>query len=224
MTSLNALYKKLDYSFKQPTHLKTALTHRSYSASNNERLEFLGDSLLNLIVAQALYEQYPKATEGELSRLRAYLVQEDSLAEIAKQIDLGPFLQLGMGELKTGGAERVSILADALEAIIAAIFLDSHFEVCQQFVLKIFHEKLNNPSLQTNTRDPKTALQEYLQSRKQTLPVYEIIETSGESHQQMFTIRCSVKSLNKETIGTSTSRRKAEQIAAKAFLVELNQA
>lgn len=224
MSSLNSLYEKLGYTFNQVNYLKTALTHRSYSSSNNERLEFLGDSLLNLIIANALYEQYSKAAEGELSRLRAYLVQEDSLAEIAKQIGIGQFLQLGMGELKTGGTERSSILADALEAIIAAIFLDSNFDTCQKFVLKVFREKLHNLSLKGNTRDPKTTLQEYLQSRKQSLPDYEIIETKGESHQQTFTIRCSVESLQKETIGTSTSRRKAEQEAAKTFLIQLGQA
>lgn len=224
MSSLNTLYKKIGYTFKEPNHLKMALTHRSYSSSNNERLEFLGDSLLNLIIANALYKHYSKAKEGELSRLRAYLVQEDSLSEIAQQLNIGPFLQLGMGELKTGGAERPSILADALEAIVAAIFLDSNFDTCQQFVLSIFHEKLHSLSSKKNTRDAKTTLQEYLQSRKQTLPVYEIVETTGESHQQTFTIRCSVKSLKKETIGTSTSRRKAEQEAAKVFLIELGQA
>jgi ribonuclease-3 len=224
MSSLNTLYKKLGYTFKQSNHLKMALTHRSYSSSNNERLEFLGDSLLNLIIANALYEHYPKAKEGELSRLRAHLVQEDSLSEIAQQLNIGHFLQLGMGELKTGGSERPSILADTVEAIIAAIFLDSNFEACQQFVLNIFHEKLHSLSSKKNTRDAKTTLQEYLQSRKQALPVYEIVETNGESHQQTFTIRCSVTSLKKETVGTSTSRRKAEQEAAKAFLSELGQA
>ena len=221
MASLETLYKKLGYTFKQSAHIKAALTHRSYSANNNERLEFLGDSLLNLIIANALYERYPTASEGELSRLRAYLVQEDSLADLAKKIDIGLFLQLGLGELKTGGAQRASALADALEAIIAAIFLDSHFDMCQQFVLKIFHEKLTHTSLKVNMRDSKTTLQEYLQSRKHSLPIYEIIHTEGESHQQTFTIRCFVKDIKKETIAKSTSRRKAEQEAAKLLLDEL---
>lgn len=221
MASFESLYKKLGYAFKQETHIKAALTHRSYSANNNERLEFLGDSLLNFIIAHALYERYPTASEGELSRLRAHLVQEDSLADLAKKIGIGPFLQLGMGELKTGGAERASLLADALEAIIAAIFLDSHFDIAQQFVLNIFHEKLTHTSLKINMRDSKTTLQEYLQSRKHSLPIYEIVHIAGESHQQIFTIRCFVKSLKKETIGKSTSRRKAEQEAAKLLLAEL---
>jgi ribonuclease-3 len=223
MKSLETLYKKLDYTFAQPNYLKAALTHRSYSSDNNERLEFLGDSLLNLIIAKELYERHAKASEGELSRLRAHLVQEDTLVELAKQLGLGIFLQLGLGELKSGGAERTSILADAIEAIIAAIFLDSNFDTCQQFVLRLFHEKLNSTSLKANTRDAKTTLQEYLQLRKQTLPKYEILDIKGEAHQQTFTIRCFVKSLGKETTGTHTSRRKAEQEAAKAFLIDLGQ-
>lgn len=215
------LYKILNYTFKQPNLLKTALTHRSYSADNNERLEFLGDSLLNLIIANALCTRHPKASEGELSRLRAHLVQEETLSDLAKKMELGSFLRLGLGELKSGGAERASMLADALEAIIAAIFLDSNFEICQQFVLYLFEEKLNNTSLNVNTKDAKTTLQEYLQLRKKALPIYEVINATGELHQQTFTIRCRIKGFKIETQGISSNRRKAEQEAAKAFLLEL---
>ncbi len=219
---LDNFYKHIGYTFKQPQLLKTALTHRSYSVTHNERLEFLGDSLLNCIIAHVLYQHYPEATEGELSRLRAYLVQEKTLAELARQIQLGSYLHLGLGELKTGGADRESLLADTLEALIAAIFLDSNFEIAQQFILSIFNDKLKSiSSINISTKDAKTTLQEYLQSHKRPLPVYEILSTTGEAHQQTFTIRCRVQSLGIETLGTSTNRKKAEQVAAKAFLEKL---
>lgn len=224
MSKLTPLYERLGYSFQKPALLETALTHRSYSANHNERLEFLGDSILNCVVAEALYRQHPAGTEGELSRLRSNLVQESSLFEIAKRLDLGCFLKLGYGESKSGGAERASILADAMEAIIAAIFLDSNFETAQQCVLRLLKNKLEKTSLESNIKDPKTKLQEYLQSKKYQLPTYEVISTEGDLHEQIFTIRCQVKGLKKETFGTSTNRRKAEQMAALDFLKHLKQA
>lgn len=219
---LQKLCEKLNYTFTQPVLLKTALTHRSHSATHNERLEFLGDSILNFVIAEALCTRHAKASEGELSRLRSHLVQGSTLAEIAKTVDLGHFLKLGFGELKTGGTERESTLADALEAIIAAIFLDSNFDTCKQFILHLFKDRLENASL-TNTKDPKTKLQEYLQYHKHTLPIYELITTEGELHNQTFKIRCKIKGSKEETFGISTNRRKAEQEAAKAFLKKLGQ-
>lgn len=221
--TLETLYDKLGYTFKKPDLLKLALTHRSYSVANNERLEFLGDSILDFVIAEVLYHHFPEGSEGELSRLRAYLVQAETLTEIARHLELGSFLQLGYGESKTGGASRDSILADSVESIIAAIFLDSNFEIARQFVLALFHEKLQHISLQTNTKDSKTQLQEYLQAQKYPLPTYDVVATEGEHHQQTFKIRCRITGLKFETYGTSTSRRKAEQIAAEAFLKKMIQ-
>lgn len=217
------LCDKLGYIFQKFSLLETALTHRSHSATNNERLEFLGDSILSFVMTHALYHRYPKATEGELSRLRSHLVREEALFEIAKNLNLGNFLKLGLGELKTGGANRASTLADAMEAIIAAIFLDSNLESAQACVLRLFKEKLDKTSLSFNIKDPKTKLQEYLQSKKQALPVYEVVSAEGDLHQQTFKISCQVKGYKKETFGISTNRRKAEQAAALAFLQYLKQ-
>lgn len=216
------LSETLGYQFQDPSLLTMALTHRSHSASHNERLEFLGDSILNFIIAEALYHRYPKAAEGELSRLRSHLVKGEMLAEIAKKLNLSQFLKLGYGEHKTGGSERESTLADALEAIIAAIFLDrKSIEICRQFVLSLFQDELEKTSLAFNIKDSKTKLQEYLQSRKHPLPIYEIVSTEGDLHQQTFKIRCTVKGIKTETFGISNNRRKAEQIAAQAFLKHL---
>ncbi len=223
MKNFEKLYHSLGYIFQKPALLETALTHRSYSANNNERLEFLGDSLLNCMIAEALYHQFPNVAEGELSRLRSRLVKENTLAEIAKPLNLGPFLKLGYGELKSGGAERASLLADALEAIVAAIFLDSqhNFDIAKQCVLHLFKQELENTSLSSNSKDAKTQLQEYLQSRKLPLPTYEIIATEGELHEQTFTIRCKLQGRKEETLGISTNRKKAEQLAASEFLKKL---
>lgn len=219
--SLQACYSILNYTFQKPALLEIALSHRSYSSTHNERLEFLGDSLLNFIIAEALYTQHPNATEGELSRLRSKLVQGETLAEIAKALNLGQFLKLGHGELKSGGAERISTLADVVEAIIAAIFLDSSMETCKTFVLQLFDDRLKKTALMSNTKDPKTQLQEYLQERKSSLPLYEVVSTEGEHHQQTFTVSCTVflsKNSKKTLLGISSNRRKAEQIAAQQFL------
>lgn len=212
------LYPKLGHVFQNPALLDTALTHRSHSANHNERLEFLGDAILNCVIAEALYYRYEKAPEGDLSRLRSCLVQEEALCDIAKTLNLGRFLKLGYGELKTGGNERPSILADALEAIIAAIFLDSNLETSKQCILRLFHDKLTDISLSINNKDSKTQLQEYLQSRKLGLPCYEIIESTGALHQQTFKVCCTVKGLKEHAFGISTNRRKAEQAAATDFL------
>lgn len=211
----------LDYRFKNPVLRRTALTHRSYSADHNERLEFLGDSLLNCIIAEALYIQYPQAAEGELSRLRARFVKEETLADIARQMQLGTELKLGVGELRSGGADRDSLLADAFEALIAAIFLDSDILQCKHYVLQCFEAKFHDKTLLNNTKDAKTQLQEYLQLNRKSLPIYEIIAADGKHHEQQFTIRCRVPGFTHETFATSSNRRKAEQIAAQDFLVAL---
>ncbi len=215
---IKQLETALGYQFKQSARLKEALTHRSASAKNNERQEFLGDSILNFVIAEALFKQYPKSSEGDLSRLRASLVNKDGLFQVSTQLKLGDFLYLGSGELKSGGYRRNSILADAVEAIFGAIYLDSDFETCKSIILKLYHELLENVPDADELKDPKTRLQELLQSRKHSLPGYEVINVSGQAHNQQFTVSCQVEKLKLQTEGTSTSRRKAEQRAARAMI------
>lgn len=217
MRSIDSLMRKLGYEFKNVDLLQTALTHRSVRGQNNERLEFLGDSLLNFIVAEQLYRSFSSAREGELSRLRASLVQGETLAEIAQELELGDFLRLGPGELKSGGFNRKSILADAFEAIIGAIYLDSTFEVCREKLLKWFDSRIKELHLAIQ-KDPKTRLQEYLQSKHLPLPQYEILSIEGEAHAQLFHIECRVLGLPHVTESKGPSRRKAEQLAAEKYL------
>jgi ribonuclease-3 len=214
------LQRKLHYNFKNEQLLTMALSHRSSSSPNNERLEFLGDSLLNCIIAEALFHKFPQATEGELSRMRANLVKQESLAMIARDLELGEHIRLGMGELKSGGWRRDSILADAVEAIIAAIYLDADFLVCQTTILTWFENKLSNITKVVDDKDAKTKLQEYLQARKLALPIYELLKTEGLEHNQIFYVRCRVLDLNGETEGHGQSRRHAEQMAAEKYLQE----
>jgi ribonuclease-3 len=212
------LSKKLSYQFFRIELLETALTHRSAGSPNNERLEYLGDSVLNFIIADALYNRFVKASEGELSRLRANLVNGDTLAGIARGMHLGDFLRLGPGELKSGGYRRDSILAGATEAVIGAVYLDGGFDSCRQLVTRIFHDILDNISLDTVIKDPKTRLQEYLQSKKLQLPVYNILSTSGRDHDQIFKVGCVIEGRSTPFIGEGGSRRKAEQDAAEKAL------
>ena len=216
--NIQRLCRRLGYEFKNQGLLTQALTHRSASAKNNERFEFLGDSLLSIVISHALFKQFPEESEGQLSRLRAYLVNGEMLALIATELKLGDFLHLGQGELKSGGFRRASILADALEAIFAAIFLDSGFDACQTIILKRYETRLNDPQLQNNLKDCKTQLQEHLQANKYPLPQYTLIEITGEEHEQVFHITCEVPALKLMSKGQSETRRKAEQIAAKALL------
>ena len=209
---------KLAYVFQDKLLLKQALTHRSAHACNNERLEFLGDAILSVVIASALYAQYPEKNEGSLSRLRACLVKEDRLAVIAKQIQLGDSLFLGQGELKSGGFRRASILADALEAVFGAIFLDGGFIAAEKVILSLYQPYLNDPNLLLNLVDAKTQLQEYLQAKKIALPEYALISISGDEHEQYFRVSCSLSSLKIQTEGSSDTRRRAEQIAAKEML------
>lgn len=218
---IDYLSKRLSYTFKERSLLVAALTHRSVRGHNNERLEFLGDSILNFIIAEGLFHRYPKAKEGELSRLRAMLVKGETLATLANEFFLGDYLRLGVGELKSGGAQRESILADALEAIIGAIYLDAGFEECKQRVLGWYESRLQALSPSKMLKDPKTRLQELLQAKKYPLPSYDILKIEGEAHEQTFYVVCHVEGFVKDTQGKGRSRRKAEQEAAKKFLMLL---
>ena len=206
----------IGYRFNQPALLARALTHRSYGAEHNERLEFLGDSVVNCAVALELYRKFPGLAEGELSRLRASLVSQPSLAEIAAAGGFGSRLRLGEGELKSGGAKRPSMLADALEAVIGAAFLDGGFDAAHGIVARLFSDALHKIDPQTSGKDAKTLLQEFLQSRRMALPRYSVIAVRGEAHEQLFEVECEVKELDIRCRGTGVSRRSAEQQAARA--------
>ncbi|WP_394200082.1 ribonuclease III [Shewanella waksmanii] len=211
------LCRVLGYEFSDVSLLDQALTHRSASSRHNERLEFLGDSILSIVISDALYHQFPKATEGDMSRMRATLVCGKMLAEVALEFKLGDYLKLGPGELKSGGFRRESILADTVEAIIGAIYLDSDIETCRQLVLKWYQSRLVSIK-PVNQKDPKTLLQEHLQGFKKPLPVYKVVNITGEAHAQTFTVECKVEELDKPVTGVANSRRKAEQIAAAEVL------
>lgn len=213
----NRLCQALGYDFKQQDHLITALTHRSAGTPNNERLEFLGDALLNCITAKILYERFPTAREGQLTRLRANLVKRDTLVKVAQHLELGNFLLLGEGEIKSGGERRTSTLADAVEAIIGAIYLDSDIKTCQAVILQLWQEPVSKLSLE-KIKDPKTRLQEFLQSKQQTLPIYRILSVNGTPHEQHFEVECRIAYLDKPIYGSGHSRRRAEQSAAAKVL------
>lgn len=218
---LERLCRRLDYQFEQFAYLKQALTHCSAGIDNYERFEFLGDSILSFVIAHKLFNQFPHQSEGHLSRLRSFLVRGEMLAEIAKEISLGDFLLLGQGELKSGGFRRASILADALEAVFAAVFLDGGIDAAEQVILKLFHSRLEDPNLNDCLKDAKTQLQEYLQAEKYTLPEYTLTKVEGEEHDQIFYITCVVEELGYITHGEGSNRRKAEQLAAKLMLKQL---
>ena len=212
---------KIEYNFKNHALLKLALSHCSSGQDNNERLEFLGDSILGFFVAEELYRRFPEGREGQLSRIRADLVQRSTLAEIARELELGSSLNLGSGELKSGGADRDSILADALEALISAIYLDAGLEICRTTVLAWFEKRLGNLDLDTQTKDAKTRLQEHLQAIKASLPEYDVLEVAGKDHQQTFAVLCRVDLLPDPVTGYGSTRREAEQEAADAILKAL---
>ncbi len=214
--------RQLDYRFADLHLLRQALTHRSAGGPNNERLEYLGDAVLGFVVADALYHQFPDASEGQLSRLRASLVKRDTLAKIAREFDLGAFLNLGAGELRSGGHARASILADGVEAIFAAIYLDGGYQAVREVILSIFTSRIEALNLDDHQKDPKTRLQELLQARRLGLPSYEVVDISGEPHQQNFRVLCRVAELQSEMEGSGSSRRKAEQDAAARLLSTLN--
>jgi len=205
----------LGHLFRDPALLRQALTHRSHSAPHNERLEFLGDAVLNCTIAALLYERFPHLAEGELSRLRASLVNQETLSRVATSLELGARLRLGEGELKSGGARRPSILADALEAVVGAIFLDGGFESAARAVAETFAPALQQLDPGTLGKDPKTQLQEYLQGRRLSLPQYNVVSVRGEAHEQQFQVECLVSELDIRTLGDGSSRRSAEQSAAR---------
>ncbi|CAA0087350.1 Ribonuclease 3 [Zhongshania aliphaticivorans] len=221
MKTPSELGLKIGYEFKDESLLAMAITHRSFSAVNNERIEFLGDSLLNMIIAEALYKRFPDMREGELSRVRALLVSGKTLAELATEFDLGAFLRLGAGEKNTGGHRRNSTLADAVEALIGGIYIESGFDVCRERVLAWFDSRLVTLNPDSSHKDAKTRLQEFLQARKLPLPDYQLINTEGADHQQTFVVSCAVPLLKSAVSARGSSRRKAEQAAAEKVLLAL---
>lgn len=218
---LKRLCRRIAYDFNNLAYLKQALTHCSAGNDNNERFEFLGDSILSFVIANALFERFPGEHEGKLSRLRSFLVKGDMLADIALELQLGDYLYLGQGELRSGGFRRASILADALEAVIAAVFLDGGIEASQALILRLYDTRLNDDALQNSLKDDKTQLQEFLQAGKKPLPSYQLVNVEGDEHDQVFHIDCSVPGLSIITKGVGPSRRKAEQQAARRMYLHL---
>jgi ribonuclease III len=213
---------KLEYVFSNQALCRQALSHKSAGAENNERLEFLGDAILNWVIAEAVYLKFPHASEGEMSRLRAQLVRQESLADIARTLKIGEHLILGSGELKSGGYRRDSILSDALEALVAAIYLDSEsMDACQRVVLAWFAGKLEKLSLDEESRDNKTLLQEWLQSRALSLPVYEVVEETGPDNARLFKVRCAIPTPRQSAVAEGGSKKQAEQKSAALVLAKL---
>jgi ribonuclease-3 len=223
MDSMIKLQKSLDYEFNDVTLLKRALTHRSVSNNNNERLEFLGDSVLGSIISRELFQRFPKIDEGQLSRLRSHLVRGETLAKLAKTIDLSDFLILGQGELKSGGFRRDSIQADTLEAIIGAIFIDSDYLITNRIVLKLYKALLDESNPEDSLKDFKTKLQEFLQKKGFILPNYELLKTTGQDHNAVFYVRCTLGEDNLCVEKYAKSIKRAEQACAESLLEKLTQ-
>ena len=213
--------RAIQHAFSEPRLLSRALTHRSFGADNNERLEFLGDSVLNCVVAQALLDRFPAATEGELSRLRANLVNQQALFEVALGLELGASLRLGEGEARTGGHRRPSILADAFEAVVGAVFIDAGYGAAAAFVLATLGPRLGAIDIHAPAKDPKTRLQEWLQARRHPLPRYVVVSITGEAHAQRFEVECTLEAPPLTTRGTGSSRRAAEQSSAEVAWLQL---
>jgi ribonuclease-3 len=216
------LYSRIGYTFLEPDNLTKALTHRSASSKHNERLEFLGDAILGMVIAKGLYQRFPKQPEGKLTRMRSSLVKGDTLAQVAREFNLGELLLLGPGELKSGGFRRDSILADTVEAIIGAIYLEAGMDKCEALVIQWFKERLDKLDPDAVSKDDKTRLQEYLQGHQHPLPLYEVTEIKGKSHDQTFYVECKVTGLENSILGSGNSRRRAEQQAAKLAFEKLN--
>ncbi len=223
LAKLGLLSKKLGHQYQFISLLQHALTHRSMGAKNNERLEFLGDSLVNFMIADVLFHQFNNLPEGDMSRVRAHLVKGDTLALIGREYNLSDYLVLGPGELKSGGFRRDSIIADAVEAIIASVYEDAGLDACRALVLRLYHKRLEVLDPKNIGKDPKTRLQEWLQSRNQPLPEYSIITVNGAAHAQEFTISCFVEKLNTKFEASASNRRKAEQKAAESALKALGE-
>lgn len=220
MSELTALQGRLGYQFQDDTLLRRALTHRSKGSDNNERLEFLGDSILGFIVAELLFQRFPDVAEGKLSRMRSSVVRKETLTMVARDLGIPDALNLGEGELKSGGFNRDSILSDAMEALIGAVFIDSGMDNTKKLVMLHFKQALDALTSSSVYKDPKSILQEYLQQRNLALPVYEILDIEGEPHRQVFKVACRVEGYDRPFIAAGTSRRSAEQSAAeKAFSV-----
>jgi len=215
------LQQRLQHNFSEPALLQRALTHRSFSADNNERLEFLGDSVLSLAVSTLLYQRLQSLPEGDLSRVRANLVKEGTLHQIALKLELSGLLRLGEGEAKSGGKQRPSILADAVEALIGAVYLDADYRTAERLVHRLYEGVDINPHMRAVQKDPKTALQEWLQGRRMKLPQYKVAEITGAAHLQTFEVACEIAELQLHANGTGASRRAAEQAAAAALLDQL---
>ncbi|MFT4058364.1 MAG: ribonuclease III [Legionella sp.] len=218
---LERLCRRINYQFKERSYLKQALTHCSMGSDNYERFEFLGDSILSFVIANELFHRFPLQSEGHLSRLRSFLVRGDMLVEIAKEINLGDFLYLGQGELKSGGFRRASILSDALEAVFAAVFFDGGINAAKEVILQLYRSRLDDPNLNDCLKDSKTRLQEYLQAKKMALPEYALFKVEGDEHEQMFYVTCTVAASELVTHGEGSNRRKAEQLAAQNMLEQL---
>jgi len=218
---LTALQDRLQHQFSNPALLGRAVTHRSFSADHNERLEFLGDAVLNLAVADLLYERLSNLPEGDLSRIRANLVKQDTLHQLATDLGLPDVIRLGEGEVRSGGSRRPSILGDALEAVIGAVYLDAGFAAAQSLVHRLFHAVEINPQMQASAKDAKTELQEWLQGRKMKLPLYRVVGTLGVAHKQTFDVECEIVELNLTERGIGASRRAGEQAAATTMLQTL---
>jgi ribonuclease-3 len=218
---IDGLCRAIDYQFVDGKLVKTALTHRSAGSPNNERLEFLGDAILGFVIADELFRSFPTADEGQLSRLRAGLVRKETLAQVGQELELGKYLVLGPGELRSGGQSRDSIIADSLEALLAAVYLDGGYGSVRSIILKLFDHRMRSLSLDSQQKDAKTRLQEYLQARQLSLPIYETLEVSGEQHAQIFVVKCVVQAMGLEAAGKGGSRRKAEQDAAGRLLESL---
>jgi len=219
--NVRRLQERLNYSFKDESVLILALSHRSCGSSNNERLEFLGDAILGLSVTDILYRKFPKAREGELSRMRSQIVRAESLAGVAKQLELGSELLLGPGEMKSGGHRRDSILGDAVEALIGAVYVDTGLAAAQSCIALWFDELLAAASEADSIRDAKTSLQEWLQKRGKPVPDYTLVNTGGEAHSRLFTVSCKIAAVEKEISAVASSVRKAEQMVAAKLLIEL---
>ena len=217
-SALEALQQRLQHRFVDGRLLSQALTHRSFSADHNERLEFLGDSVLNLAVSRLLFSGLAHLPEGDLSRVRANLVKQDTLHRLALDLGLPGLIRLGEGELRSGGQRRPSILADALEALIGAVFLDAGYEVADDLVTRLFEKVEITPTMSAAAKDPKTQLQEWLQARRHQLPIYRVVGTLGAAHQQTFDVECEVPELGLSERGIGGSRRAGEQAAAQAML------
>jgi len=221
LPNIKLLQQKISYQFSDVKRLELALTHRSANSQHNERLEFLGDAILGSVIAHQLFTQFPHADEGQLSRLRAFLVKEKALFELAQELNIGDFLRLGGGELKSGGFRRASILSDTFEAIIGAVYLDSDYVTVQNYILNIYRDNLSALSLDMAQKDPKTRLQEWLQSRNKSIPDYQVVRSSGKDHAKVYWVNCKIEYKSIESEGKGASRRRAEQDAASKILEKL---